>query len=74
MPARHYHADGSNPVVAAAGLTTGAADAWLAVDGGYLVAFVVSGTWDVDGAPTPVTLRIDVSRVNDRANSVRRPV
>ena len=47
--ARHYHADGSNPTVAAAGLTTGAADAWLAVDGGYLVAFAVSGTWDVDG-------------------------
>lgn len=72
--ARHYHADGSNPTVAAAGLTTGAADAWLAVDGGYLVAFTVSGTWDVDGTPTPVTLRIDVSRVNDRSNTVRRPV
>ena len=37
-------------------------------------SFVVAGTWDVDGAPTPVTLRIDVTRVNDRANSVRPPV
>ena len=74
IPARHYHADGSSPAVLAAGLTTGAADAWLAVDGGYLVSFVVSGTWDVDGTPTPVTLRIDVSRVNERSNSVRRPV
>ena len=72
--ARHYHVDASTPAVAAAGLTTGAADAWLAVDGGYLVAFVVSGTWDVDGAPTAVTLKIDVSRVNDRSNTVRRPV
>ena len=74
IPTRHYHADGSNPAVSAAGLTTGAADTWLAVDGGYLVSFAVSGTWDVDGAPTPVTLRIEVSRVNDRSNTVRRPV
>jgi hypothetical protein len=74
VAARHYHVDATNAAAAAAGLTAGAADAWLAVDGGYLVSFVVSGTWDVDGDPTPVTLRIDVSRVNDRANTVRRPV
>jgi hypothetical protein len=74
VAARHYHVDATNAAAAEAGLTAGAADAWLAVDGGYLVSFVVSGTWDVDGDPTPVTLRIDVSRVNDRANTVRRPV
>jgi hypothetical protein len=72
--ARHYHADGTDPAVAAAGLTTGAADVWLAVDGGYLVSFDVSGTWEVEGAPAPVTLRIEVNRVDDRSNTVRPPV
>jgi hypothetical protein len=71
--ARHYRADSAAAPVAAAGLTTGAADAWIAADGGYLVSLVVAGTWDIDGAPTPITLKIDVSRVNDRANTVRRP-
>jgi hypothetical protein len=71
--ARHYHADSADPPVAAAGLTTGRADAWLAIDGGYLVSLAVAGTWDIDGAPTPVTLEIEVSRVNDRTNAVRPP-
>jgi hypothetical protein len=71
--ARHYHADSADAATSAAGLTAGAADAWLATDRGYLVSLTVSGTWDIDGAPTPVTLRIDVSRVDDRANVVRPP-
>jgi hypothetical protein len=70
---RHYRADATTAGNAAAGLTAGTADLWLAAHGGYLVAFAVDGTWDVDGTPTPITLRIDVSRVNDPANVVRRP-
>ena len=69
----HYRVVSSDAAAAAAGLTTGSADLWLAVDGRYLVALDVAGTWDVDGTPTPVTLRIDVSHVNDRANVVRPP-
>ncbi len=73
ISARHYRADSADEAVAAAGLTTGAADLWLAANGGYLVALDVAGTWDVDGTPTDITLRIDVSRVNDRANVIRPP-
>ena len=75
IAARHYRIDSSSPGAAAAGLSTGSADVWLATRGSFLVAFDLDGSWDVDGdgTPTPVTLRIDVSRVNDRANVVRRP-
>jgi len=73
IQARHYRADASDEATAAAGLTDGSADVWLAVDGGYLVGLNVAGTWDLDGTPTPVMLRIDVSRVNDRANEIRPP-
>jgi len=73
VPATHYRATSSDPTVAAAGLTDGTVDAWLAAAGGYLVALEVAGMWDIDGAPTPVTLRIDVTHVNDRANVVRAP-
>lgn len=69
----HYRADSGDSDTAAAGLTTGAADLWLARDGGYLVALVVNGSWDIDGTPTPVTLKIDVTHVNDRANVVKAP-
>jgi len=69
----HYRVESSDTAAAAAGLTTGSADLWLAVDRGYLVALNVAGAWDVDGTPTPVTLRIDVSHVNDRANVVKPP-
>jgi hypothetical protein len=69
----HYRADSVDPAIAAAGLTSGTADLWTAAAGGYLVALDVAGTWDVDGTATPVTLQIDVTRVNDPANRVHRP-
>jgi hypothetical protein len=56
-----------------AGLSSGTADLWVAATGGFLVSLDVDGTWDVDGAPTPVTLKIEVTRVNDRANTVKPP-
>lgn len=73
IAATHYHVDADAPGAADAGLSAGTVDVWLAVTGGYLVALDVGGTWDVDGTPTPVTLRIDVSHVNDRANGVAPP-
>jgi hypothetical protein len=73
-PTIRYHADANDQVASAAGLTSGSIDAWLATSGRYLVALVIDGTWDVDGTPTKVVLRIDVTHVNDRANRVTRPV
>ena len=65
----HYRADAGDAVATEAGLSKGAIDAWFAASGGYLVGLVIDGTWDLDGTPTRVVLRIDVSRVNDRGNS-----
>jgi hypothetical protein len=73
IAARHYRIEASSPAAVAAGLSSGSADAWLATRGGFLVAFDLRGTWDVDGTATPVTIRIDVSRVDDRANAVHPP-
>jgi hypothetical protein len=68
-----YHTDSDVELAAAAGLTSGSLDAWLATSGRYLVGLAIDGTWDVDGTPTRVVLRIDVSHVNDRANKVSPP-
>jgi hypothetical protein len=70
---RHEHASASAQVAVAAGLTAGSVDLWIATSGGYLVGFVVDGTWDVDGTPTRTVLRIEVSHPNDRANVVTPP-
>lgn len=74
IEARRYQATAADPAVAAAGLSAGSADVWIATRGGYLVALDVDGTWDVDGTPTPITLRIDVSHVDDPANVIRAPI
>ncbi len=68
-----YHSDSSDAAAATAGLTTGSVDAWLAASGRFLVGLAIDGTWDVDGAPTPVVLKIDVTRVNDPANRIAPP-
>ncbi len=69
----HYHADAGDAVAKEAGLSKGTVDAWFAASGGYLVGFEIDGTWDLAGTPKPVSLRIDVTRVNDRANVVTPP-
>jgi hypothetical protein len=73
IPARHYRVNSSAPAASSAGLSRGSADLWLATRGDFLVTFDLDGTWDVEGTPTPVTIRIDVSRVDDRANVVHAP-
>lgn len=69
----HYRADATNAVAANAGLSAGTADLWVDARAGFLVGLEVAGTWDIEGTPTPVTLRIDVTHVDDRANVVKRP-
>jgi hypothetical protein len=68
-----YHADTDNDVAREAGLTKGSVDAWLATSGRFLVGLAIEGTWDLDGAPTDVVLRIEVTHVNDRSNKVSPP-
>ena len=68
-----YHTDSGDATAVAAGLTSGSVDLWVAASGGYLVGLVIDGTWDVDGAPSRVVLRIDVSRVNERTNRISPP-
>jgi len=69
----HSRVDAADPSAVAAGLTTGTADLWVSASKGNLVGLIVDGTWDLDGAPTPVYLRIEVSRVNASTNEVSRP-
>jgi len=69
----HLVARSAEAAVAAAGLSSGSADLWVAVDGGSLVRLAIAGTWDLDGVPTAITLTIDVSRTNDPANRVVPP-
>lgn len=73
VPTLRYRAESGDPEAAEAGLTGGRADLWLAAEGGYLVALAIDGTWDVDGVPTPILLKIEVSGINDPANRVRPP-
>jgi len=72
-PTFRFHTDASDAAAAAAGLTTGSVDAWLATSGRFLVGLVIDGTWDLDGTPTRVFLRIDVTLVNDPANKIVPP-
>ncbi|MDQ3127898.1 MAG: hypothetical protein M3Q66_05500 [Chloroflexota bacterium] len=72
-PAIHYVSQDGDEAAAAAGLTHGITNLWLAVDGGYLLGLVIEGTWDLDGTPTPISLTIDVTNVDDPANRVSPP-
>jgi len=69
----HDRVASSDAAATAAGLSAGSADLWVTEARGDLVAVDIDGTWDVDGTATPVTLRIDISHVNDAANVVRPP-
>ncbi len=73
-PAIHYRIASSDATATAAGLTAGAAELWVTESRGDLVAVDIDGTWDVDGTASPVTLKVDVTHVNDAANTVRPPV
>jgi len=70
----HYRVDATDAIAASAGLSAGQLDAWVAADGGYLVALTVDGTWDVDGSPTHVILTVQVTRVDAAANRIVPPI
>jgi len=70
----HYRTDANDVLATEAGLSTGSVDAWISTRGGDLIGLVVDGTWDLDGAPTRVLLRIEVTRIDDRANVVVAPI
>lgn len=72
-PAIHYRISSTDAAAGAAGLSAGAADLWVTEGRGDLVGVDVEGTWDIDGTATPITLRVDVSHVNDPTNAVRPP-
>ena len=72
-PATHYVSQDGDDDAAAAGLTHGVTNLWLAADGGYLLGLTIDGTWDLDGTPTPIRLTINVTNVNDPANRVTPP-
>jgi hypothetical protein len=69
---RYRSTEGDEEAIAA-GLTLGTMDLWLAADDGELVALAIEGTWDVDGAATPILLTIDITHVNDPANRISPP-
>lgn len=68
-----YRSEDGDRLAIEAGLSRGTTDVWLAVDDGHLVGLAIEGTWDVQGTPTPVRLRIDVTHVDDPANRVVAP-
>lgn len=69
----HYVSEDGAEEAAAAGLTHGITNLWLARDGGYLVGLAIEGTWALDETPTPISLTIDVTNVNDPANRISPP-
>ena len=69
-----YQTDANDVLATDAGLSSGSVEAWISTRGGDLVGLVVDGTWDLDGTPTRVLLKIDVTRIDDRANVVTPPI
>ena len=70
---QHTRVVATDDGAATAGLSAGSADLWIAVNGGELVGLDLAGTWNVDGTDTPVTLRIEVTRIDSRSNVVKPP-
>ena len=67
VSAHHYHIDSTTIQGGLAGIPAGAViDVWIAVDGGYLVAFEATGTTGGD-------ISIQVTNVNDPNNKVETP-
>jgi hypothetical protein len=67
VSAHHYHVDSTTIQGSLAGIPAGAViDVWIAVDGGYLVAFEATGTTGGD-------ISIQVTNVNDPNNKVETP-
>ena len=71
----HYRADADRAarIAQELGGQEFTAEAWLAADGDYLVAFAMSGTIERDGVPEPFGMKLDISGIDDPANRIERP-
>jgi len=70
----HYHVTGADAPQVAEGIgPDGVIDLWLADDGGYIVSMAVTGIGDVNGTSTPISMALDISRINDASISIERP-
>ena len=70
----HYHVTGADAPQVAEGLgPDSVVDLWIADDGGYIVSMAIDGAVPVDGTDTPVTMSIDISRINDATIAIEEP-
>ena len=70
----HYHVTGADEAQVALGLgADSVVDVWIADDGGYIVSMAMEGTVPVNETPTPVTMSIDISRINDESMAIEAP-
>jgi hypothetical protein len=70
----HYHVTGADSSQVALGLgPDSVVDVWIADDGGYIVSMAMEGTVPVNGTDTPVTMSIDISRINDESIAIEEP-
>ena len=70
----HYHVTGADSSQVALGLgPDSVVDVWIADDGGYIVSMAMEGTVPVNDTPTPVTMSIDISRINDESIAIEAP-
>ena len=70
----HYHVTGADSPQVAEGLgAESVVDLWIADDGGYIVSMAMDGIVPVNGTDTPVTMAIDISRINDESIAIEEP-
>ena len=70
----HYHVTGADSSQVALGLgPDSVVDVWIADDGGYIVSMAMEGTVPVNEVDTPVTMSIDISRINDESIAIEEP-
>ena len=70
----HYHVTGADSSQVALGLgPDSVVDVWIADDGGYIVSMAMEGTVPVNEIDTPVTMSIDISRINDESIAIEEP-
>ena len=70
----HYHVTGADSSQVALGLgPDSVVDVWIADDGGYIVSMAMEGVVPVNGTDTPVTMSIDLSRINDASIAIEEP-
>ena len=70
----HYHVTGADSSQVALELgPDSVVDVWIADDGGYIVSMAMEGVVPVNETDTPVTMSIDISRINDETIAIEEP-